>query len=279
MEVPVNSHQNTIRHTLTEPGSSIAYLAPLGLSLAALSGIAAALAGIGTRFGIWHFTTGLSLLQWSAIGGLVGAGISLLGGIAVRHETHRKALVLALAGFLIGLVAAGIPLSWMRLARQLPPIHDITTDPVNPPLFAAIMPLRANADNPAEYGGQAIANQQRAAYPDISTVVLPLPPAMAFERALKAAQSMGWKIVDANAEAGRIEAMARTFWFGFTDDMVVRIAAAAGGSKVDVRSVSRVGLGDLGTNANRIRHYMLQLRHYEPGNKGATNRANESIGY
>jgi uncharacterized protein (DUF1499 family) len=70
---------------------------------------------------------------------------------------------------------------------------------------------------------------------------------------------MGWQIVDANASEGRIEATDTTFWFGFKDDIVIRVAATSGGSRIDVRSVSRVGRSDVGTNAKRIRCYLKRL--------------------
>ena len=120
-------------------------------------------------------------------------------------------------------------------------IHDITTDTENPPVFVSVLALRKNAPNSAIYGGPEIAEQQHAAYPDIRPLVSDLPPAKAFERSLSVARQMGWKIVDENPAEGRIEATATTRWFGFKDDVVLRIAPAAGnGSRVDIRSVSRV---------------------------------------
>jgi uncharacterized protein (DUF1499 family) len=112
---------------------------------------------------------------------------------------------------------------------------------------------------PAAYPGGEVAAAQRRAYPDIGPLALAMPPATAFARALDAAKGMGWEIVAADAGAGRIEATATTPWFGFRDDVVVRITPAAAGSRVDVRSVSRVGRSDLGTNARRIREYLAML--------------------
>ena len=100
---------------------------------------------------------------------------------------------------------------------------------------------------------------QRHAYPDIRPLFLPLAPPPAFDRALNAARAAAWEIVAADSASGRIEATATTRWFGFKDDVVVRIAPAASGSRVDVRSVSRVGQSDVGTNAKRIRDYLARL--------------------
>ena len=71
---------------------------------------------------------------------------------------------------------------------------------------------------------------------------------------------MGWEVVAADPAAGRIEAVATTFWFGFKDDIVVRVAPAGAGSLIDARSKSRVGVGDLGTNAQRLRAYLERLK-------------------
>ena len=119
--------------------------------------------------------------------------------------------------------------------------------------------MRAGAPNTATYGGAELARTQSGAYPDLGPHRIDAAPARAFERALQAARAMGWEIVAADAAAGRIEATDTTFWFGFKDDVVVRVEADGSGSRVDVRSVSRVGASDVGTNAKRIRAYLRAL--------------------
>lgn len=255
----MNADNDTMKHTFMSEGGLAAYLAAAGLALAVLAGITEAFAGLGSRWGWWYFTTGFVMLRWAAVCGLAAALLSLAGGVAVRHSTQRAALYMAVSGILIGLVVAGIPWSWMRTAQQVPRIHDITTDTADPPLFSALLELRKDAANPSEYGGPGVAAQQRAAYPDIEPITLPVPRSEAFERALRAAKNMGWLIVDANDREGRIEATATTFWFGFKDDVVVRIVSAPGGSRVDVRSVSRVGISDVGANAKRVRDFLHKL--------------------
>jgi uncharacterized protein (DUF1499 family) len=146
-----------------------------------------------------------------------------------------------------------------RKAKQVPPIHDITTDTANPPQFVAVLPLRAKAANPATYGGPEIAAQQLKAYPQIVPLNLPVSPGAAFERALATVRDSGWEVVDAVPAEGRIEATATTLVYGFKDDVVIRIAPAAQGSRVDVRSVSRVGRSDLGANATRIDTFLNKL--------------------
>jgi uncharacterized protein (DUF1499 family) len=146
------------------------------------------------------------------------------------------------------------------IARSVPAIHDITTDTENPPHYNAIMPLRKDALNPAEYGGHEIAEQQQKAYPDIRPLILEIPPEKAFEHALTAAQKMGWEIVSSNSGKGIIEATDTTFWFGFKDDIIIRISLQGSASRIDVRSLSRVGKSDVGANAERIRNFLKALK-------------------
>lgn len=120
-------------------------------------------------------------------------------------------------------------------------------------------PLRADAPNPVDYEGEEVARQQREAYPDIVTLQTDAYPAIVFEHALQVVERQGWELVDANADDGRIEATDTTFWFGFKDDVVIRIQSSETGSLVDVRSKSRVGLSDVGTNAHRIRQFLDAL--------------------
>ena len=138
-------------------------------------------------------------------------------------------------------------------------IHDITTDTENPPQFVALRALRLTTFNGPEYGGEKVAIIQKAAYPDIAPRIAGDPPARTFERALKAARDMGWQIVASIAGEGRIEATATTRWLRFKDDVVIRVTPEGGGSRIDVRSKSRMGRSDLGANAKRIREYFRKL--------------------
>ncbi len=255
----MNADRHMHIHSYAPHTAFIHDIAPIGLALAFGAGIFAVLSGVGNRWGWWQFTTGFMILRWSAGAGLLAAIISLAGGILSGRETHGAGISLAVAGLLIGAIVAGIPWSWMQAARRMPLIHDITTDMNDPPQFVSLMPFRKDAPNSAEYGGPAIAAQQRAAFPDIKPLVLPVSPVTAFERALRTARAMGWDIVAASGKEGRIEATDRTFWFGFTDDIVVRITPLPGESRIDVRSVSRVGLSDIGTNAKRVRAFLLRM--------------------
>ncbi len=236
-------------------------LALTGLLLALIFVAMEAFAGFGSRWGWWNFMMGIGMLRWAAYGGLCAAVFSAVG-LVVSSMHHRvfPSAVLAIAGIILGLVTAGIPWTWMEAAKRVPPIHDITTDTRNPPEFKAILALRKNAPNSASYGGEEIAAQQLKAYPDIRSLVMPVSARVAFEKALTVARHMGWDIVAMAPSEGRIEAVDRTFWFGFKDDIVIRILAEGEGSRVDIRSESRVGVSDIGTNAKRIRKFLKLMK-------------------
>lgn len=238
---------------------SLSWIALSGFLVALLAVLTLPLAGWGYRLRWWEFRPGFTILGWAAYGGLAAAALSLWGLIVTRPGGARRGLPLAVIGLVGGLTAAGIPWQWWRTAQQVPPIHDISTDTENPPAFVAILLLRADAPNSAEYGGPEIAAQQRAGYPDLGPLTLQEPPAQVFPRALAAAHEMGWQVVASEPGEGRIEASATTFWFGFVDDVVVRITPSGSGSRIDVRSVSRVGRSDVGANAKRISTYLARL--------------------
>ena len=216
-------------------------------------------AGYGAQFGIWDYRLGFQLVRWSVYAGMATAALALVG-LLIPKIREGRFLTLA-AALAVGLVVAYFPWHWRQDARGVPAINDITTDTENPPVFVAIIPLRAGVPVPATYPGGETAQLQRHAYPDIRPLELAVPPAEAFPRALDAARSMGWEIAAVEAATGRIEATATTPWFGFHDDIVVRVRPTSTGSRIDVRSVSRVGKGDLGTNAKRIRAYLAKLTH------------------
>jgi uncharacterized protein (DUF1499 family) len=235
-------------------------VATTGLALALLAALALLIAGPGYRFGLWSLGSAFALVRYAAYGGIAAAVVSTAGLVLAGPRGRRRGMFRALAGLVIGLIAVGVPWSYARSARAAPPIHDITTDVADPPAFAANLALRADAPNPADYGGAEVAAQQRQSYPDIGPLIVAPAPQRAYAAALAAAIEMDWQIIAADEAAGRIEATDRTLWFGFIDDVVVRIRPEGAGSRIDVRSVSRVGVGDLGTNAARIRAYFAEVR-------------------
>ncbi len=236
-----------------------AIAAGAGFGIAFVSAVAAVLAGLGTRWGWWDFRTGFMILRCAVWAGLAAAAISLYATFVAWRHGYRRAIVFGIHGLIIGALVFGVPSYLVNEGRKLPPIHDITTDTDDPPAFVAVLPLRKNAPNPAQYAGAELAAQQKQGYPGLAPLVLPIPPRATFDLALDIARRSGWEIVAAVPEDNRIEATATTDWFGFKDDIVIRIKPAGTGSRVDMRSVSRVGRSDLGTNARRIRDFLRQL--------------------
>ena len=237
-------------------------LGQVALLLAIAAAVLLALGPLGWRAGLWHYRVAFTtLFPWAAYCGIAAAALALVALIFGRWIGGGRRLAACVLAFVIGAAIAYVPWRYDQMRGSVPPIHDITTDPQNPPQFRAVLPARDKEHaNPVAYEGAAVGDQQRRFYPDIAPLSLALDPRKTFARALDAAMSMGWTIVASDATEGRIEASERSFWFGFTDDMVIRISASDAGSRVDIRSLSRVGRSDFGVNAARVRAYLAKLR-------------------
>lgn len=229
-------------------------LSRAALAIAVIGVLLLAAAGPGTRFGVWEYGTGFLLMRIAFFAGLGAAGLAVL--LLLIPKTRASGAVALAAAMVLGLVTAWVPWSGVQKARSLPFIHDITTDTEDPPEFVAVLPLRADAPNPPEYQGDEVAELQKEGYPDIDSAELGMSAADAYQQALETAESMGWEIVASVPDEGRIEATATTFWFGFKDDVVIRIEDTGSGSRLDMRSKSRVGRSDVGANAARIRRFL-----------------------
>ena len=230
------------------------------LGLAVASALTLALAGFGYRWGWWGVATSFSVLRVAAFAG-IGVALLALVGVGLAAFTRAwPALGLAVAALAIAAVVVWLPLSLQKAARTVPHIHDITTDTENPPAFVAILDRRRGAPNPSEYDGPEVAAQQKRGYPDLGPATVSVPPERALAAAEATARALGWEIVAVVPAEGRLEATATTPWFGFKDDVVVRVTPEGSGSRVDVRSKSRIGRSDLGTNAKRIRAFLTDLR-------------------
>jgi uncharacterized protein (DUF1499 family) len=225
------------------------WLRPLALALALVALAMLAISGPGVRFDLLSYRTGLDAFRWAAYAGIAAM---LLAALALAiPAARRRGAVMPIVALVIGAVTFAVPFQFQQTASSVPRINDITTDTANPPQYMTTA---------RKYPGDEFARQQRAAYPDIAPVMLALAPREAFDRAVKAAESMGWEVVGRDAAAGTLEAVDTTRWFGFKDDIAVRVSAAGGGSRIDVRSKSRVGRNDIGTNARRIRTYTERLK-------------------
>ena len=177
----------------------------------------------------------------------------LLWGLFKKRDVLKnngaKTAAIALVPVAIGLYMSGSGLS-------APPIHDISTDLDNPPEFVAAAEHRAEGENPLEHGGEEVSNQQRTAYPDIQPIETDASADAAYRTALAAVEALGWEVMGQNAQRRVIEAVDTTPVFGFQDDVIIRVTANSNGSRVDVRSQSRIGLGDAGVNAQRVRRFI-----------------------
>ncbi len=207
------------------------------------------LSALGSRFGLWPFTVGLLLLTISMLGSLI---IQIINAIWLFRKPAAGTKTALRYASLFALPPLVLVATFMRgddSARA--GIHNITTDVENPPQFVAAVEQRGEESNPLIYTPE-IATIQKEFFPEVDSLQSELPPAEAFAKAVTTAEAMGWSIYSQDEAAGRIEAVETTFWFGFKDDIVIRIQAAESGSVIDLRSVSRVGKGDLGANAKRI---------------------------
>jgi uncharacterized protein (DUF1499 family) len=221
-------------------------------------------AGYGYQWGWWALGTAFTwLLPGSLILGLLAIGLGVTFGFSKRKDPNKQGSGWAWTGTILGVVVIATIGYWFLQAQQYPPIHDISTDIENPPTFKAVVPLRADAANDTTYGDQEKADLQREAYPELETLYLDVNYSKAFDQALSAARAMQWEeMIAADKTTGRIEATDKLPWFGFKDDIVIRVdtSQASTQTAIDVRSVSRIGRGDIGVNAHRIREYLEVLK-------------------
>jgi len=231
--------------------------------LAVLSALGFPFALIGFRIGLYGFGTGFQILNYTFYLAL----IVLIAGLVVfvLHRRSKPAsgrnAIIAVAISLIPIVGLGIQ---VYVARTVPAIHNISTDVVNPPGFDAIVVIRGEGANPLAYSIENgnLAELQQAAYPNIKTMNVSASVQDSFDKALGVAQSLGWEIVNINADMGIIEATQTTTLWQFKDDIVIRVQADSetpNTTNVDLRSVSRVGRSDLGANAKRIQGFKDQF--------------------
>jgi len=221
-------------------------------------------AATGTKWQWWSYPEGFVLLRWAVYGAMAavfGAVVAAAGALSRRQWRRVRWVVLG------AWVAAAPVLAttgwWLYRAKVYPAIHDIATDTVQPPQFDKIAVLRRAGDHPTDYEGEPVARLQRQAYPDIRPLELDLPPAETYLRVLETVARLGWEVAATDPATMKVEATDQTFWFGFKDDIVIQVRLAPGGSRVDMRSASRVGRSDLGVNAERIRHFLGMIEAYK----------------
>jgi uncharacterized protein (DUF1499 family) len=238
----------------SEPVSSLATWAR---NLAVFSVVAVVGSILIVRFGFLEIKPALATF----FGALACAGLSILVGLAAFAaiwQNGSRGMSLILLVLLIDVVVLSYPAYLALQYRKLPAIHDITTDPIDPPRFEALARLRTgDGANTAVYAGLYSAEQQRLYYPDIETVELDVPVERAYEVAAALVAKRKWTVIDERApqlprRIGRIEAVARTPIMGFREDVSIRVTPDGEGSRVDIRSSSRYFESDLGSNAARV---------------------------
>lgn len=222
----------------------------------------AGLSGPLAQGGVISPMTSMSMMGLGFLLALVGAVLGITGLLRSGFSAGDAPRVATLAVTAIStiVVAYLVNQATGMFSGGGAPIHDITTDTVNPPPFVAIIERRADAPNPPEYDAAMSAELQREAYPDIQTLRFSAAMLPVFEAAQDVAVQMGWDIAAVVPEEGRIEATAMTPWFAFKDDVVIRVRSDGPDTIVDVRSKSRVGRGDAGVNAARIRAFRDALQ-------------------
>lgn len=246
---------------LSEP---VSRFASWSRNLAVFSVVAVLVSIAIVRFGFLEIKPALATF----FGALACAGLSILVGFigaATIWQSGERGMGRILVAFLIDAMLLAYPAYLGLQYRKLPAIHDITTDPIDPPRFEALARLRTgDGANPAVYAGLYSAERQRIAYPDIETVELELPVQRAYEITLQLIAKRKWLVIDERPpqpprRIGRIEAVARTPIMGFREDVSIRIAPDDEDCRVDIRSASRYFEGDLGSNAARVRKLMEDL--------------------
>jgi uncharacterized protein (DUF1499 family) len=243
-----------IRRRLVE--QSVSRLALWARRLAIFSLPTALLAIVTERAGLFEFLPVLVTFAAALALAVLAVLLAIAAMIAIWFN-GREGGGHAFTALVIGLALLAYPVYLGVKAYRLPAISDITTDPYDPPRFEAVARLRTREANPISYEGLATFRQQRAAYPDIEPLAASVNAQAAYDAALAVVTKRNWRVVDARAPLagrrdGHIEAIARTPIMGLRDDVVIRVRAEGAGARVDVRSSSRYGFHDFGTNAARV---------------------------
>jgi hypothetical protein len=242
------------RYMAEQPTSRLAVWAR---RTALFSLIATILAIIIVRSGLLEFRPALATVG----GALAFSAIALLLAFAAFVVIWREGLIgigYSLTAIGIGVALLAYPGYLAVASYRLPWIYDITTDPIDPPRFEALARIRPRDANPVIYAGLSAAEQQRNAYPEIETLEQDAAAQASYEAALAVVTKRKWNIVarrpPERGREGRIEAVARTAIMGLREDVVIRVRADGQGSRLDIRSSSRYGSFDFGTNAARVRN-------------------------
>jgi uncharacterized protein (DUF1499 family) len=231
----------------------------IGIVAAAIGAVSVIVGLGGARFGLFGPLTAFSIFGVALISFIVSLVTDLVGLLISKGSAGAASSQRAWAALILSVLFFGASLSQASGGFGGPPIHDISTDLGNPPTFDAILVYRKDAPNPPEYAGGKTAELQRAAYPDIQTLTVEKSPDEVLAAAEQVAKDLGWEVIAVDPKNGRIEAIATTPWIRFKDDVSIRLTARGYGTYVDIRSKSRIGQGDMGANAARVRAFLERL--------------------
>ena len=208
---------------------------------------------------MWNHVLGFALFQLGGLLGLIGVGCGIAGIIVARRRSLGRDLWSVAAGMAASF--AVVVFLGMQLLRAIsaPPIYQVSTNAEDPPEFIEIVARRGQASNSLELDAATIGLIQEESYPWVEPLLVRATPTEAFAEALGVLEAMGLEVVAEHPELGLIEAVDTTFWFGFKDDVAVRVRKYPQGSVIDVRSASRVGISDVGTNAKRVKEILRRL--------------------
>jgi uncharacterized protein (DUF1499 family) len=232
--------------------------------------VAIALIGaIGAGRGAWHFRVGFTMLQYALYAGGAGVVVALVAIFFAWRGRPRLVLVDLLAILVAGAFLAYLG-NQIRIARSVPGIHDIATNLEDYPRFYRLTVRDDNLANIPDMGRRDLAALEprerwkaihRESYGDIAPIRVPWSVAETTERARRLAEARGWEVVTFAPRSGILEAVDTSRFFRFKDNVVVRVRAVGeDGSIVDMRSISRVGVSDVGVNAARVRSFLAELR-------------------
>ncbi|MCC6949794.1 MAG: DUF1499 domain-containing protein [Bradyrhizobiaceae bacterium] len=215
------------------------------------------------RFGLLEYEVAVITLSAGVVVALIAVLVAIAAFVVIWNEGLRG-LGRAIAAALIGAAVLAWPAFEFVRSASLPSISDITTDPSDPPRFFAVASARPSGANPVNYPGERVAELQRAAYPGVQAYEVDASADEVFNIALAVVQKRGWRVLDSvtprgGQREGRIEAVALTFLMGFREDVVIRIRSTGGLVRIDMRSASRYGNHDLGSNARRIENFFAEF--------------------
>ena len=232
-------------------------------AISAITGMAATLAGV--RFGLVAPVIALAIFTVClGVGGFLALLLGIVGLVRSRAGAGQSGGRKRWLGVLVGAGLVTTAAVLLSAAISVPMIHDLTTDLDDPPVFTFALQHADNEGRDLSYphGGAEVPRLQRQAYPDIQSIRLEVAPDEAFAAARRAAMELGWTVTAEMPEDGVLEAYDVTRFFRFVDDLVIRVRRDGDGSVVDIRSTSRVGRGDLGANAARIRRFAERIREH-----------------